>query len=826
MMTNIFFRIITSLLFIIVLYACAEPDDEIGTLFHLMSPEETGIDFLNEITSSQYRNIQNHPFLYNGGGVAVGDVSGNGLPDVYLTGNQVSSRLYLNKGDMQFEDVTKEAGVNTDRWASGVSMIDINGNGLLDIYVSVLGLADTPAEERANLLFINNGDGTFTESAAEFNLADTSFTTQAAFLDYNGSGYLDVYLLNNSEADFRQGAIFAEGDIRQGSSASFDKLYRNNGDGTFTDVSREAGLVEEIGYGLGVAVADLNRNGWPDIYISNDLQPNDVLYINNGDGTFTDKSGNWLKHTSLSGMGVDIADFNNNGWPDILQTDMMPEELNERKTMSGSVTYDQQQDLIERGSQYQYAINTLQLSNGVKQSGDLVFSEIGRQAGISYTDWTWASLFADFNNNGLKDALITNGFPKAVYDFDYKLAEFSILQQAGEDAVTQIFQLVEDLRSIEIPNYLYQNDGEIGFLDRTSDWGLDQKGYSYGAAYVDLNNNGRLDLVINNINAQASIYKNKGSREAENHYLKVLLAGEYPNTRGIGAEVILSAGGKKQYLYQSPYRGYQSSVDDRLHFGLGSVSQVDTLEIFWPDGRYQFYTDLTANQMIIAEQEHADTEKEIQPIINENPIFQQVSNQEAIQWTHSVDDSFVDFEIQPQIPYKHSRLGPVMAAGDLTGNGLDDVYLGGGIGIASKLFLQQENGEFVESGNQLWEADRDFKDTGVLFFDANDNGLLDIYVASGGFQVSTGSMQQDRLYINQGKGQFARVENALPEMLTSTKAVAAGDFTGDGLLDLFVGGRLTPFNYPIPPRSYLLRNDGGTFTDITEEAAPELLNRV
>jgi enediyne biosynthesis protein E4 len=446
------------MLFIAAMVGCSEYEDESVTMFYLLSPEQTGISFSNDITSSHNRNIQNHPFLYNGGGVAVGDISGNGLPDIYLTSNQASSRLYLNVGNMRFEDVTEEAGVGTDRWASGASMVDINGNGLLDIYVSVLGLADTPAEERANLLFINNGDGTFTESAAGFNLADTSFTTHAAFLDYNGNGYLDVYLLNNSEADFRQGALFAEGGFRQGSSASFDKLYRNNGDGTFSDVSREAGLVEEIGYGLGVAVADLNRNGWPDIYISNDLQPNDVLYINNGDGTFTDKSGTWLKHTSLSGMGVDIADFNNDGWPDILQTDMMPEALNERKTMSGSVTYDQQQDLIVRGSQYQYAVNTLQLSNGITPGGDLVFSEIGRQSGISYTDWAWAALFADFNNNGLKDALITNGFPKAVYDFDYKLAEYSILQRAGADAASRIVQLVEELRSIEIPNYIYQND--------------------------------------------------------------------------------------------------------------------------------------------------------------------------------------------------------------------------------------------------------------------------------------------------------------------------------------------------------------------------------
>lgn len=810
--------------FIVAITGCRQ--DNATPLFVSLPAAQAGIFFENTIITSPQENIQNHPFIYNGGGVAVGDVTGNGLQDIFFAGNRVSSRLYINKGNMQFEDVTESAGVTTSVWASGASMVDINSNGLLDIYVSVSGLSTTPVHERANLLFINNGDGTFTESASEYNLADTSFTTHAAFLDYNRNGYLDVFLLNNSEYDFNRRGMFLEDPEREISPISFDRLYRNNGNGTFTDVSREAGLLEKIGYGLGVAVADINRNGWPDIYISNDLDPNDVLYVNNGDGTFTDKSADWLKRTSLSGMGVDIADFNNNGWPDIIQTDMMPEDINERKRMSGSVTFEQQREMIRQGSQYQFALNSLQMSNGMQPNGDMVFSEIARQAGVAYTDWTWANIFADLNNNGFKDVVITNGFPKAVYDFDYKIREFSILRDSRGAGRNQLYQLVQDLDNIEITNYLFKNDGNIGFIDKTTEWGFTKRGYSYGAAYADLNNNGRLDLIINNINAPASIYENVGGIDISNHYLQIQLIGNPPNTMGIGAEVILTHSKEKQHLYQSPYRGYASSVDFRLHFGLGEVSIIDSLEIFWPDGAYQLLTDIEANQLITLKQAYATEYREKLPQNwAANQLFELVNTNRIPKWQHQVNSSIVDFDIQQQIPYKHSQLGPVLASGDVTGNGLDDLYLGGGAEIAGTLMLQQKDGTFIISPHsEVWEADAGFNDTGALFFDANGNGLLDLYIASGGYAVSSASpLHQDRLYLNYGDGKFERSEAALPRIQASTQAIAAGDFTGNGQLDLFVGGRLVPFNYPMPPRSYLLRNDGGTFTDITNQAAPELL---
>ena len=823
-----FFRLVltlyTPLLLSILFTGCRQPEE--STLFKKIDPNYSGVHFSNNITYENDLNIHDNPYIYSGAGVAAGDLTGNGLPDLFFTGNQVSSKLYFNLGEMKFEDVTETAGVSTTQWATGASMIDINGNGRLDIYVSVAGLADTPPEERANLLFINNGDGTFTEAASQFNLADTSYTTHAAFLDYNGNGYLDVYLLNNSERDFASGALFTDGDFRTGSDISYDKLYQNNGDGTFTDVTEKAGILREIGYGLGIAIADINRNGWPDIYVSNDHDPNSILYINNGDGTFTNQAPNWLKRTTLAGMGTDIADFNNDGWPDILAADMMPEDLRERKMMSGSISYEQQMNLIERGLNYQYSTNTLQLSNGIKPNGDLVFSEIGRQAGIAYTDWSWSTLMADFNNNGLKDILITNGFPKAVYDFDYKIQEFSLMNRPGPDAREELLQLIRDLRDILLPNYIFENDGDIGFIKRTIDWGLNHEGFSYGAVYADLNNNGRLDLVINNLNEPASIYMNQGDPNHQHNFLRVQLEGVYPNSHGIGSELVLTTGGSSQYLYQSPYRGFQSSVENILHFGIGSNTIIDSLEIFWPNGRYQLLTDITANQLITLSQKNAGEVKSKRPeIFLENQTFEPIERENLTTWKHTENDSFIDFNIQPQLPHKLSRLGPVIAAGDVNGNGLDDIYIGGAAGLPGKLLLQQSDGSFLESEyKEAWEADNRYKDTGALFFDANGNGMLDLYVASGGYEISPSSqLHQDRLYINQGDGHFIRSENGLPEMITSTQAIAAGDFTGNGLMDLFVGGRLTPYIYPYPPRSYLLINEGGTFTDATEIHAPELL---
>lgn len=797
--------------------------------FRLLTPDQTGVTFANTLTPSESHNYLEDFFFYNGAGVAVGDINDDGLPDIYLTGNMVSSRLYLNRGDMRFEDITESAGVMTDRWATGVTMVDIDGDGDLDIYVSVSGPEWSAPEERANLLFINNGDNTFAEAASAYGIADTGFTTHAVFLDYNGDGYLDLFLLGNSPGDFGRGESGQSAfGARSANPAGFDQLYRNNGDGTFTNVSEEAGLLRRLGYGLGVVATDLNGDGWPDIYVSNDIAPSDVLYINNRDGTFTDRAAEWLGHTSFAGMGIDIADFSNNGWPDILQTDMMPEDLASRKRVSGSTAYTDLEGMRRRGFTPQYNANALQLNHGVTEDGQIIFSEIARMAGVAYTEWSWSALFGDYDNDGFKDIFITNGYPKAVIDFDFQSRNHNAQRLRDQQrSRQQIEENLEKLHAYHVPNYIFRNEADLTFTDRTREWGLSHPGFSYGAAHADLNNNGRLDLVVNNIDAPAFIYENVSPRDGRDHYLQVRLEGEYPNRRGVGAKLILTAGGQKQYIDHTPYRGYMSTMDDRVHFGLGAADRVDSLEVVWPDGRYQLLADIPANQLIAIRQPDATGRREPGSSAGRrrNRIFRPVDSDNGLAYEHRENSSRVDYAVQPLLPYQISRQGPPLAVADVTGNGLDDVFIGGAAGLPGRLFLQQADGRFVESMDaQPWEADRNHEDWGALFFDADGNGLPDLYVASGGYHLAPASrLLQDRLYLNQGGGRFVKAAGALPEMPTSTASVRAGDFTGDGRLDLFVGGRLTPGNYPTPTRSYLLRNDGGRFTDITGEVAPELL---
>ncbi|MGH7699029.1 MAG: VCBS repeat-containing protein [Gemmatimonadales bacterium] len=791
-------------------------------LFNLLPPDRTGVTFANTITTNDSVNVQTDVFVYNGAGVAVGDIDHDGLPDLFFTGNMVSSRLYLNKGDFRFEDITHAAGVATDRWATGASMVDINGDGYLDIYVSVSGPEWSTPERRANLLFMNNGDRTFTEAAAAHRIADTGFTTHAVFFDYDLDGDLDLFLLMNSPAEFERGeAERHPAGIRSQSSGSYDQLYRNNGDGTFTNVSREAGILTEVGYGLGVVVADLNKDGWPDIYVSNDGAPSDVLYVNNGNGTFTDKAAAWLKHTSMAGMGMDIADFNNDGWPDILQTDMMPHDLRARKRMSGSETFGSFMQLRRRGFHPDYTLNSLQLSNGRTPAGDIVFSEIARLAGVAYTEWSWSALFGDYDNDGYKDIFITNGYPKAVIDYDYQTA-MRVFRRIADTAESRrrAREALEALHSYRVPNYVFRNEGDLTFTDRTGAWGMNHAGFSSGAAHADLNNDGRLDLVVNNIDAPAFIYQSVRRDPVTRHYLQVVLRGAAPNTQGIGSKLMVTARGQRQYIDHTPYRGFMSSMDDRIHFGLGAAARVDTLEVVWPDGRRQVLTDVAVDRMVTVKQEDATTST-TSPDLPRPRLFQPMR---GLSYTHD-HRGRVDYGMQPLLPYMVSRQGPPLTVGDVTGDGLDDVFVGGPAGFPGRLFIQRADGRFVAPAfGQPWEADREHEDWGALFFDANGDGRLDLYVASGGYHLAPASaLLQDRLYINRGGGRFAKDTVALPEMLTSTASVVAGDYTGDGRLDLFVGGRLVPGNYPFPTRSYVLRNDGDKFTDITRQSAPELV---
>src|SRR6266550_3140641 len=727
-------------------------------LFTLRSPRETGVNFSNPITTSDSFNIQTSVYIYNGAGVAAGDIDNDGLPDLFFSGNMVSSRLYRNKGDMQFEDITERAGVHTNRWCTGATMVDINNDGYLDIYVSVSAPGGGgKGADRANLLFINNGNGTFTEAARAYSIADTSYTTHAVFLDYDHDGFLDLFLLNNSPRDFARGAA------------------------------------DEHPLG----VRSQSPEGW------------NTLYRNNGNGTFSDKAAAWLKHTSIAGMGVDIADFNNDGWPDIVQMDMLPAVAEQRKRMSGYLSYARRSDQRRRGFRDDYDANALQLNNGG------VFSEIANLAGTATTDWSWSALFADFDNDGRKDIFVTSGYPKAPNDLDYQAAVFAAHRNSNEAAAREQLRV---LRSYRVPSHLFRNNGDLTFSDMSKQWGMTQPGYSYGAAYVDLNNDGKLDLVVNNIDAPASIYENV-QRDTAAHYLTVVLEGKPPNRRGLGTSLVLTADGRRQYLYHSPYRGFMSTMDDREHFGFGATRRVYSLVVTWPDGRTQVLTNLDVDRLLTVRQSDASAAPRRPAPPSAALLFQRSA---APPYTQTLPAS-PDYEVQALLPYEPSRQGPPIAVADVNGDGLDDVFVGGTAGVPGKLFLQK-NGSFVESAlGQPWAADKAYEDWGAVFFDANGDGRPDLYVASCGYQhAPTSRLLQDRLYINQGGGKFVRDAQALPEMLTCTASVTAGDFNGDGRLDLFVGGRLMPRNYPSPTRSYLLRNDGGRFTDVTSELAPEL----
>jgi hypothetical protein len=796
-------------------------------VFELLSPERTGVTFANTITTSDSVNVQTDVYVYNGAGVAVGDIDNDGLLDLFFAGNMVTSRLYLNKGGMRFEDITERAGTTTKRWATGVTMVDINADGWLDIYVSVSGPEWSKGSDRSNLLFVNNHNRTFTESAARFALADTGFTTHSAFFDYDGDGCLDVFLLNNSPKDFSRSDINRQpAGMRAATPGSYNELYRNGCNGTFTNVSARAGILREPGYGLGVAISDLNRDGRPDVYVSNDATPNDVIYVNGGDGTFRNKAGAWLKHSSVAGMGVDAADINNDGWPDLLQVDMMPSDLARRKRTNGYLTFTHLLEARSRGFRDDYSINSLQLSNGLTDEGDVVFSDIARLAGVAHTDWSWSALFADFDNDGHKDIFIGNGYPKAVNDLDYVYAALSARSRERNGGSRRpALELLRHLPAYHEPNYVFRNEGDLTFSDRSREWGVDRPSFSYGAAYGDLDNDGRLDLVVNNIDAPAFVLHNVRRRDEASHWLRVQLEGDSANPRGIGATLVLTVAGAKQYLYQSPYRGYMSTVDDRLHFGLGRAMRADSLEVFWPDGRYHLLTAVDADRVITVSHRVASAMKRaIGDTSSGERLFAAMPRDRAPMYA-APSGSVNDYSIQPLLPYQISRRGPPLAVGDANGDGLEDVFLGGVSGAPRKLFLQSSDGGFTESRvAQPWTREPGFDDWGALFFDADGDGRQDLYVASGGYELGPEAPElQDRLYLNKGNGRFARAADALPQMLTSTAAVRAADFNGDGRLDLFVGGRLTPRNWPLPTRSYLLRNDGARFVDVTEQMAPELV---
>lgn len=794
----------------ICLQGCIETDKE-PQLFELLPKEETNVTFANSIITNDTLNALKYDYLYNGGGVAVGDINNDGLPDLYFSGNMVSSKLYLNKGGFVFEDITEKAGVGTSNWATGVSMVDINADGYLDIYVCI---ANKDSLKSKNLLFINNGNNIFSEKAAQFGLDDNGYSTQAAFIDYDLDGDLDLYMLTNAYETFNRNVLRSR--LSNGEGASTDRLYRNNGDDTFSNVSKEAGILAE-GYGLGVAIADINQDGWPDIYVANDFITNDLIWINNGDGTFNESASKMVKHQSHNGMGTDIADFNNDGLPDIVVMDMLPDQNLRQKTMFPNINYDRFMMNLQKGYIPQYVRNTLQLNNG---NGS--FSEIGQLSGIHATDWSWSALFADYDNDGLKDLFITNGYRKDITDLDYIVYK-SESNMLGTDNTRKqhAVESLSELPGAHIHNFMFKNTGNISFNDVSSDWGLSKLSYSNGAAFADLDNDGDLDLVVNNIDSEAFIYKNSAEKLTNNNYLQIKLKGKSPNNAGLGAKVTLYYEDKLQYHDHNLYRGYKSTVDDVIHFGLGDIDRVEKLIVIWPDGYNQVIRDLSTNQRIILDYNDATDEalREESKLKSKKILFNDVSGKNGIDYKHQESD-FIDFKVQPLVPHKFSQNGPGIAVGDVTGNGLDDFYIGGAAGFSGKVYYQVEPGKF-ESRDLT--GPKPEEDMGCLFFDADQDGDLDLYIVSGGSDYAeTSKNYQDRLYVNDGKGNFALDPTAIPDILSSGSCVVAADYDQDGDLDLFVGGRITPGKYPLPAKSFILQNNGGKFEDVTYKISPEV----
>ena len=808
------FLLITSLL---ILASCDQDTEQ--KLFTLLSPSATNINFSNPIKESQDFNVLQYGYLYNGGGVAIGDINNDQLPDIYFSGNLVSNKLYLNLGDFKFRDITDEAGVSAaDAWNTGVTMADVNGDGHLDIYVC--RSADTRPDARRNLLFINQGDLTFRESARDYGIDDPAYSTQGAFFDYDKDGDLDLYLMNHSTqkyAGFNQ--ITASLKKRQNAHYA-DKLYRND-QGKFINVGPEAGIMANVlGFGLGVGISDINRDGWQDIYISNDYNEQDYLYINNQDGTFSERLQEFIGHVPLFSMGSDIADINNDGYFDIVTLDMLPEDNYRQKLVSGPDNFDKYQRLVQSGFYNQTMRNMLQLNH----SGEF-FTEIGQFAGISNTDWSWGALFTDFDNDGHKDLFISNGYKRDYTNMDFLnfTVQDKLNQQQGKKA-SAVNEILEKMPSIVVENYAYKNNGDLTFSKVNKAWGFEQVSMSNGMAYADLDNDGDQDLVVNNINEAAFVYRNNANSLTDYHYLKVNLEGTKPNGDGIGATVEVFCGDKKLYQEMMPTRGFQSSVNAELIFGVGQAEIIDTLLVIWPDLTTQKLANVKADQSITLWQKDARQPARLRHIPSgSKPLFTDITADSLLQFEH-VENDFNDFKREPLLPHMLSTQGPNIAKGDVNGDGLEDLFIGGAKGSAGKLLVQNPPGKFAAVQQGLFENSKQSEDIGTLFFDADNDGDQDLYVVSGGNDFAPDAPDlQDRLYIN-NNGNFQLKTQAIPQMLTSGSCVAAGDCDNDGDLDLFVGGRLVPGQYPTLPRSYMLENDGmGNFKDITESRHPSLL---
>ncbi len=790
-------------------------------LFTSIPPEDTGLYFENKLTEGPNANVLMYEYLYNGGGVAATDLNGDGLTDLYFTSNMGENKCYLNMGNMKFQDITQAAGLSgrPGPWKTGISAADVNGDGRQDLYLCYSGAL--PPEKRRNQLFINMGNNSegvplFEEQAKQYGLDSQAYSNQGYFFDYDRDGDLDMILLNHNPKSLPILNVAATSNVLQTDDPLQGvRLFRQE-NGQFKDVTLASGLSgSSLTYGLGVGIADLNDDGWPDFYISNDYAVPDYLYINLQNGRFENQLHSQLGHTSHFSMGNDIADVNNDGLPDIFTLDMLPEDNRRQKLLLSPDNYDKFDLNVRSGFHYQYMRNMLQLNNGQGS-----FSEIGQLAGVSNTDWSWAALLADYNNDGWKDLFVTNGYLRDYTNLDFINYMEDYVQARGRLLRKDVLELVKEMPSSNLTNYLFANDGDGTFTNRTSQFGLDQPANSNGAAYADLDNDGDLDLIVNNINKPAFLYRNESDTTA-NRYLQLKLEGQAGNTQGIGSRVTIYHQGYQQSLTQMPTRGYLSTVSPILHFGLGTSTSIDSLTIQWNSGARQTLAKVRPNQQLVLKETEA-TLPPPSPTHNNSTYLQEVPS--PIDFV-SRRSSVNDFKRQALLISQFSHHAPCMAKGDLNKDGLEDVFIGGSAGQEGAVFLQQADGRFLREQSAIPANDGRFHDSASALFDANGDGHLDIYVASGGYHdFEPGDERlQDRLYLGNGMGGFITATGALPPMRTSSSTVAVSDLNMDGYPDIFVGGRVVPGRYPELPRSYILLNDGsGKFTDATKTVAPDL----
>ncbi|AUP81192.1 VCBS repeat-containing protein [Flavivirga eckloniae] len=797
------------LVLLLLLMACEE--QQANKQFRLLPSSETGITFSNDIVETDSLNYFNYPYMYMGGGVSAGDINNDGLVDLFFTANMKPNVLYLNKGNFKFENITNTAKVaGDDRWVTGTTMVDINNDGYLDIYVSVSG----KGTNRNNLLYVNNGDTTFTEKSEAYGINNNGHTTQSTFFDYDNDGDLDLYLANYPPTPFKSPVELYKHKANHPKIEESDILYRNNGDGSFTDVTVEAGILN-FGLSLSATIADFNNDGWKDIYVSNDFDSADYLYINNKNSTFTEIAGKSLNHTAQYGMGADVADYNNDNLMDIAQVDMTPEDNRRSKANMASMNPIGFTKMINAGLNYQYMQNCLQLNRGNDDTGSPVFSEVSRLAGIATTDWSWSILFADLDNDGWKDVTVSNGTRRDINNRDY----FNKLKSRNHfGGVKLSAEEIKKIPSEKVSNYVYKNTKDYTFKNMVSEWGWEEKTFSNGAVYADLDNDGDLDFVINNIDQKASVYKNNNLDN--NNYLQVTLKGPKTNKNGLGAKVYISSDSLNQFNELTLSRGFQSSVSPQLHFGIGKAQNISKVRVVWTNGTVSEIKDVTANQNLVVD--FTTAVKPTKSGLIHDPVFKTaVLDSLKVDFKHT-ENVYDDYFSEPLLPHKTSMLGSGITVADVNGDGLDDFYIGGASKQPGALFIQNAKGTFVRTNQQIWEVDKEREDMGALFFDADADGDQDLYVVSGGNEKSDEvSHFQDRLYLNNGKGKFTKGETSLPIMETSGSRVKAGDYDGDGDLDLFIGGRLVVGQYPWPTKSYILNNDNGVFKDVTAQLAPD-----